>query len=200
MSWPDIIKYAIDGDLKKVEECITNGHDINVTNYGQTALISASWNGHPAVVTSLIAHQADINVTNYKGWSALMEASYNGNVECVKVLIQNQANLLVKSTQDSWGIKKGSSALDIAYHSLFNVHTKDITIIELINAPDPDEINELHFYAAKEDYPMINKVITEENDVKKIKQMIQARDRHGGKPVDINESLEEYFSQLSLNQ
>ena len=52
----DIIIYAAVGNLKKVEECITNGHDINVTNqYGATALINASWHGHLAAVTSLIA-------------------------------------------------------------------------------------------------------------------------------------------------
>ena len=115
MPGQDIIKYARYGDLKKVEECITNGDDINVTNSnGRTALMAASVNGHPAVVTSLIAHRADINVTSNDGWSALMYASWNGKVECVKVLIQNQANLLVKSTKDNFDIKKGSSALDIA--------------------------------------------------------------------------------------
>ena len=122
MPTPKIIKYAFKGDVKKVEECITNGDDINVTNwYGMTALMCASRYGHSAVVTSLIANQADINVTNNKGWSALMWASYWREVKCVKVLIQNQANLLVKSTKDHWsGIKKGSSALDIAkqkYHT-----------------------------------------------------------------------------------
>ena len=194
MPGEDIIDYAAVGDLNEVEECITNGDDINVTDSnGRTALIWASWDGHPAVVTSLIAHQADINVTDNWGWSALMCASYNGKVECVKVLIQNQANLLVKSTKDwSGAIKKGSSALNIAY--MKNNHN---TIIELINAPDPDEINELHFYAAKEDNKMIKQVITKENDSSKIKQMIEARDRYGGKPADIDESLKEYFSQLN---
>ena len=116
MDDPDIIEHAIRGDLKKVEECITNGDDINVTySNDSTALMWASVRGgYPAVVTSLIAHQADLNVTDNWGWSALMWASYNGYVECVKVLIQNQANLLVKSTKDGSGIKKGSSALDIA--------------------------------------------------------------------------------------
>ena len=193
MDDPDIIKYAKQGDLKKVEECITNGDDINVTDgNGWTALMNASWHGHPAVVTSLIAHQADINVTDNEGWPALMRASYWGKVECVKVLIQNQANLLVKSTKDRHDMKKGSSVLDIA--SKRNRHN---TIVELINAPDPDEINELHFYAAKEDNKMIKQVITNENDSCEIKQMIEARDRYGGKPADIDESLEEYFSQLN---
>ena len=114
----------------------------------------------------------------------------------IRLLIQNQANLLLEINCNTLsGVKKGSSALDIAYNK--NKHN---TIIELINAPDPDEINELHYYAAKENKEMIQKVITKENDVKKIKQMIEDRDRYGGKPVDINESLEEYFSQLSFNQ
>ena len=190
----DIIHYAMCGDLKKVEECITNGHDINVTDSdGTTALMYASKYGHLAVFTSLIAAHADINVTDKRGWSALMYASYYGKVECVKVLIQNQANLLLKTTKDySNDIKKGSNVLDIAYNR--NRHN---TIIELINAPDPDEINELHFYAAKEDNKMIKQVITKENDPCQIKQMIEARDRYGGKPADIDESLEEYFSQLN---
>jgi ankyrin repeat protein len=193
---PNIINHAMYGDLMKVEECITNGDDINVTDeYGWTALIYASVYVHPAVVTSLIANQADINQTDDYGWSALMNASFYGKVESVKVLIQNQANLLLKTTKDNGNFKKGSSVLDLAYNK--NRHN---TITELINAPDPDEINELHFYAAKENKEMIQKVITKENDVKKIKQMIEDRDRYGGKPVDINESLEEYFSQLSLNQ
>jgi len=230
MPIPDIIKYAKEGDVKKVQECITNGDDINVTDHngwtaliwasvkgnqpvmtsliaahadinvtdkwGRTALMWASVCGHLVVVTSLIAHQAHINVTDNWGWTALMHASESREVECVKVLIQNQANLLLEINCNTLsGVKKGSSALDIAYNK--NKHN---TIIELINAPDPDEINELHYYAAKENKEMIQKVITKENDVKKIKQMIEDRDRYGGKPVDINESLEEYFSQLSFNQ
>jgi len=251
MPTPDIIEYANSGDIKKVQECITNGDDINVTDhngrtalilasrssdqqivellidanadlnvttpYGWTALIHASDNGHQQVVTSLITahadinvaddightavmrasmyeHQpvvesliaahADINMTDNYGWTALMNASESGKVECVKLLIQNKANLFVRSTHDVMDIKKGSSALDIAYNG--NMHN---TITELINAPDPDEINELHFYAAKGDHKMIKQSITKENDPCEIKQMIEARDRYGGKPADINESL-----------
>ena len=195
MDDPDIIKYAKQGDLKKVEQSITTCHDINVTDedWGWTALMWASANGHQPVVTSLIAAHADINVTDNYGWTALINASMNGHVESVKVLIQNQANLLLKTTKDySNDIKKGSSVLDIAYNE-----NKYNTVIELINAPDPDEINELHFYAAKEDNKMIKQVITKENDSCQIKQMIEARDRYGGKPADIDESLEEYFSELN---
>jgi ankyrin repeat protein len=218
----DIIEYALVADLKKVEEYIDNGDDINVTNrYGMTALIYASNNGHqavvelllahdadinvtvsdgytalmfassrghPAVVTSLIAHQAHINVTNDLGWSALMWACFYGKVECVKVLIQNQANLLLKSTEDWNGNKKGSSALDIAY-----IQRKKNTINELINAPDPDEINELHFYHAKQDNENIKRltksgIINIFTNVFKKKQrdIENERDRYGSKPFDIN--------------
>ena len=44
---------------------------------------------------------------------------------------------------------------------------------------------------------MIKQAITKENDPCQIKQMIEARDRYGGKPADIDESLEEYFSELN---
>ena len=44
MPTPAIIEYAMYGELKKVEECITNGDDINVTDsdYGWTALMKAA--------------------------------------------------------------------------------------------------------------------------------------------------------------
>ncbi len=63
--------------------------DINQKDkeYGWTALMLASLNGHEEIVKMLLAKDnIEINQTNKKGETALMWASRKGNLEIVKML------------------------------------------------------------------------------------------------------------------
>ena len=54
---------------------------------GRTALIAASWSGHPDVVQTLLAAGANVNARNDDGRTALAIASERGHLEVVQALL-----------------------------------------------------------------------------------------------------------------
>jgi outer membrane protein assembly factor BamB len=85
---------AKQGDAKEVERLLTAGIDVNArTDYGVTALFYAAEKGHLDLVRILIAHQAEVNVTDtfYKS-TPLRMAAANRHTGIVKELIENGAS------------------------------------------------------------------------------------------------------------
>ena len=63
-------------------------------NYGWTALMMASRNGHPMVAATLLQQrQADINARNRMGASALTLAARGGHIQIVRQLIEAGSDL-----------------------------------------------------------------------------------------------------------
>ena len=102
------------GDLKVVKALIKDKVDINYQNKkefkyrskddqfqqdtyytGETALMSASSEGHLDIVNLLLKKKANIHEQNSIGWTALMHASYNGHLDVVKLLLKHGANVNV---------------------------------------------------------------------------------------------------------
>ncbi len=83
--------------IEIIEYLLDNGADINAkNNYGWTALIWASRNGHKDIVKLLLDNNADINVQHNNGFKALIWASVNGYEDIVKLLLDNSANINAK--------------------------------------------------------------------------------------------------------
>ena len=58
------------------------GADVNQrTNYGWTALLTATQNRHYKLAAYLLDHGADPNISNNGGWSPLYLATDNRNIE-----------------------------------------------------------------------------------------------------------------------
>jgi len=81
-------KAAEKGDEKAVELLLESGRvAVNVKDeYGWTALMLASRNGHKEVVKLLLKKGADVNAKNKGGWTALMLATLYGHKEIVEIL------------------------------------------------------------------------------------------------------------------
>ncbi len=76
-------------DLKTVVKLILAGANVNAANnYGQTALIYASWKGYKDIVEILINASADIHAINRWGTNALINAVLKGHKEIVQILIE----------------------------------------------------------------------------------------------------------------
>ena len=103
-----LMRAAKEGRLDIVEELLTLGVDIAVTNAdGCNALWLACYNGNHAIIERLIAAGIDIDLQNGNGASALMYVASNSKPELVKLLLEKGANAKLKNFDDF-------SALDLA--------------------------------------------------------------------------------------
>ena len=59
---------------------------------GQTPLMLASRQGHHEIVQALINSGADLDKTDFEGWTALKSASWGGHLECVRLLLSAGAD------------------------------------------------------------------------------------------------------------
>lgn len=76
------------GMLEDARQLLTENADPNAaTNFGTTALWSASFEGSTEMVELLIQFGADVNIANQKGTTPLFVASQKGHREIVSALI-----------------------------------------------------------------------------------------------------------------
>lgn len=84
----DIFEAARDGDVKQLEQCLSNGANATEQDFWRyTPLMFASMGGHVAAVEFLTAHKANVNSTTDAGQFALYYgAIYNHQLACAAVL------------------------------------------------------------------------------------------------------------------
>ncbi len=98
----DLFNAVEEGDIKKVQEFIEKGIDVNLKDEdekgfpGESALYKATEKGHVDIVKLLIDKGADVNSENFHHETALFEACYNCNLEIVRVLVDNGARINAK--------------------------------------------------------------------------------------------------------
>lgn len=91
--WTKLMTAAIEGDLEKTNELLSQGADPDIVgNDGRSPLMAASWNRHHAVVEALLRAGADVNLRNRDGWTALSFAAWNGEIEIVNSLLRVSAD------------------------------------------------------------------------------------------------------------
>ena len=90
------------GDIKKIQELLDKGADINEWKYG-TALMTAASDGQVEIAKLLIAKGADINVQSKTGWCALGFAVEEGHLDVADLLIAKGADVdLALSGLKTW--------------------------------------------------------------------------------------------------
>ena len=117
----DKLFYAsLNGDYSVVEFLIKhNLVNINVQgNYGDTALINASANGHIDIVELLIKLGADVNIKDRYGDTALFYAVMHKYNDLCELLLKSGAKVNIK---DKDGTTPKSLALNNGFDELFNL-------------------------------------------------------------------------------
>lgn len=119
------------GDLKRLQELITEGANINEKDTdGWTPLHYASRNGHLKIVKKLIKYQANANVQNNFGNIPIYFAGSHGHLEIVKELIDH-SDLSIKNNY-------GRTVLDVAKTNEIEQFIKDYLEFPDIKEPESD--------------------------------------------------------------
>jgi len=88
-----------------VELLVEFGADVNAKSPdGTPVLMAYPYRDRIAVYKELIAHEADLNITNAEGQTPLIKAVLEGNLEMVKILMEHGANPHVKDNFDASAI------------------------------------------------------------------------------------------------
>jgi len=105
-----LLKAVKNFDVKKVEEALSAGADINAKNvYGRTALHIASYHDRKDIAELLIKYGADVNAKDNDGWTALIYASIYNSKDITKLLIKYGADLNAKDNKGETALMKASS-------------------------------------------------------------------------------------------
>ncbi len=95
------LMWAVEHGFEEIVRLLCeNNADLNVqcTTFRDTAVSLAAEYNRSSCVKILIESGADINPTDYKGWTPLMHASRHGFEEIVRLLCKNNAELNVNTT------------------------------------------------------------------------------------------------------
>ena len=130
---PLLISSFIDDQhlIEKIERAIDQGANINAkTGAGDTALISAGWNGDDlGLVQYLVEHGADMNVPNNNGDTPLMDAAYLGKINILRYLLTSGADLTLRNGREK-------TALDLA-RDRENKEAEDL-LLQYMDNSNPD--------------------------------------------------------------
>jgi ankyrin repeat protein len=88
-----LVQNARDGNLNRVLDLLQRGLDVNDKNeYGDTALVWASNNGHLEVVRALLKVEGvDVNIKDMDGGTALIYACWKGHLDVARALLSHVA-------------------------------------------------------------------------------------------------------------
>ena len=95
----DVWEAVFIGDLKFVQQAITEGVDVNAKNpvTGDPLLSTAALMGHTEVMTLLLQKGADINARKEDGNTALHAAAFLGRADAVELLLRHGADVNIRN-------------------------------------------------------------------------------------------------------
>ncbi|WP_298426407.1 ankyrin repeat domain-containing protein [uncultured Kordia sp.] len=166
----ELIIAAESGNLETVQNCITNGADVNFMGPNSSALHCAAFNGHNEIVKVLLENDANVNVTDNQEFYPLQLAVSKENLTVCKTLIEHGADVLVK-TDKQGTLLHLAAAIDFNY--IFKI--EEIKEIDL-EAKDIYGQTPLNVAASSGSYSMIG-------DLLRMKADINTSDNYGASPL-----------------
>jgi ankyrin repeat protein len=90
----ELISACKQNDIGRVKELLDHGADPNlqVDEFGRTALVQTVYHGHTDIVRELLVHEADPNLQTSKGSTALIRAVFDGSTDMVRLLLDHGAD------------------------------------------------------------------------------------------------------------
>lgn len=117
---------SIRGDVLKVRTLISQGADVETTDYaGWTPLHEAANRGQVSVARELLKNGAKVNVAGMDGVTPLHDASVNGHENMVALLLRYGANPNLKTSSNKTAMDLASSSKVIQLLSKHNAVSDD---------------------------------------------------------------------------
>jgi ankyrin repeat protein len=102
---PPLLELAYWGDLAGIQECVSRGESLEVTDeLGSTPLILAAVQDHANCVAALLEGGADMTARTNYGDTALTLAASNGHLDVVRTLLLGGADPLATGSLGRTGI------------------------------------------------------------------------------------------------
>ncbi len=115
----DLLKLVESNRITKLKEILSTSSKneliLDDNSNGETPLTLAAKLGHIEIVSTLLAHNANIDQVSATSATPLMKATFAGHSEVVKLLIANKANLRLEHNNGfeafDWALENGNSEL-----------------------------------------------------------------------------------------
>jgi ankyrin repeat protein len=164
-----LLEACYNSDITKSFIALKAGADSNCKkrSYGSTPLHIASIKGNCAIISLLLANNADINANNKLHQTSLHFAIYNGHKNCVELLLKTGADTQKKAIDSSDSfleIAKNTGKIEI-YHLLKNHY--DLLLEESRNSPTENTL----FKAVYNNYIDIVKIVLGKN-IKPVRSLL----------------------------
>jgi len=114
----ELIRYCLEENLEKIQECIYNGIFIDEKfDYGDTALICSSrdYGDKPKVVKFLIDNGANIEERDHEEWTPLFFACFEGHIKIATLLLEEGANINHKNYEGDTILHILTSSIKMTY-------------------------------------------------------------------------------------
>jgi ankyrin repeat protein len=126
-----VVDAARVGDLNQVRQQISAGQDVNTTHTdGSTALLWATYQSHPEMVSALIAAGADPDAANKFGVTSLLQASRTGDAPIIKALLDGGAAVDKAYPQGETPLMAAARSGSVEAVSILIEHGADVNAVE----------------------------------------------------------------------
>ena len=120
-----LVKAAQSGDIKKVEQLIKKGANVNAMHQAGAVLHYAADSNNLDLANLLIKYKANVDIQNNIQWTPLNVAVFKDNFEVAELLVKNKANIHIADHNNIEPLHHAAGNLNLKIMNLLVNHGAD---------------------------------------------------------------------------